>query len=411
MKNPLVSLLALPFPNDHLEWIQKGKDKDFLVYIKDFQVSRRLDAVMGANNWRTEVIHLAPPDNRTYFSPKGSNNTAQNPPSYLGVGGMAVALDIRINGDWIRRTDTIEVDPKPSDHGFQGESPFRSAWTYGFRRVAMTGWNIGQFLEYGVSIREKGSHYFKYGEDPRSRRDFYVLANSLYNPDLTHDVSEVAANCLSAIRYLANQVWGYIPRNESSSEMAWHIYMNILNEMFTTGFDVASVLNERQAAINVFGAVTAALNGVSEQPAATLENQNVPLLEEPEDDPQDIVVPAAPKTLQSGDVYLFGIDDDMVMTQMFYENTIHEKGGIVLSTGDGKDAMTLIFPLSDLQDPPELKQMILKNKQKKIIGKYVVFVTLVEYYEGMDASDIFSWEFKLMKIQRMDDYLGGARDE
>ena len=136
MEKPDFDALAAQFAEADLEWrigqiSKKGDKATVLVYLTSRAVMDRLDAVVGAGNWRDE--YQAAPQ-----------------------GGLMCGLSIRVGDEWITKWDGAENTKIESVKG--GVS--------GALKRAAVKWGIGRYLYYlegrYLPIREG------YGRDPRA---------------------------------------------------------------------------------------------------------------------------------------------------------------------------------------------------------------------------------------------------
>lgn len=128
----LLAQLKNPFPVDQVKWrlgaTNKEKTKGIaLAYIDSRDVQKRLDDVLGISNWRD---YLEPVD-----------------------GGFISGIEIRINGEWIRRSDAAGNTKVEAIKGGASDA---------FKRAAAK-WGVGRYLYYmpniWVGIKAVGKSY------------------------------------------------------------------------------------------------------------------------------------------------------------------------------------------------------------------------------------------------------------
>ncbi len=130
-----LSKLDEPFDDSEIEWrIQqagennKGPWAKCLAYVTNRAIMRRLDDVVGKENWQNSYV-------------PGPN------------GGVVCRLSIRINNEWITKEDGAENTDIESVKGGLSDAMKRSAYQ----------WGIGRYLYYldegWANVHENGEHF------------------------------------------------------------------------------------------------------------------------------------------------------------------------------------------------------------------------------------------------------------
>ncbi|SRR5579883_1167159 len=127
--NEMFARLRAPFPVDLVQWRVGARTKDkargqALPYLNARLVQDRLDEVMGPANWRNELM-AAP-----------------------GGNGLMCVISLRINGEWINKTDVAQQDEVPEnaqDQEKAREIAVKGAASDAFKRAAVL-WGIGRYL-------------------------------------------------------------------------------------------------------------------------------------------------------------------------------------------------------------------------------------------------------------------------
>lgn len=130
-----LSKLDEPFPDSEIEWrIQqagennKGPWAKCLAYVTNRAIMKRLDEVVGKENWQNAYV-------------PGPN------------GGVVCRLSIRVNGEWITKEDGAENTDIESVKGGLSDAMKRSAYQ----------WGIGRYLYYlsegWANVHENGEHF------------------------------------------------------------------------------------------------------------------------------------------------------------------------------------------------------------------------------------------------------------
>lgn len=128
----LLAQLKNPFPVDQIKWrlgaTNKEKTKGIaLAYIDSRDVQKRLDEVLGISNWRDYLERVD--------------------------GGFVSGIEIRIDGEWIRRSDAA---------GDTKVEPVKGGASDAFKRAAAK-WGVGRYLYYmpnvWVKIKQVGNSY------------------------------------------------------------------------------------------------------------------------------------------------------------------------------------------------------------------------------------------------------------
>lgn len=128
----LLAQLKNPFPVDQVKWrlgaTNREKTKGIaLAYIDSRDVQKRLDEVLGISNWRDYLERVD--------------------------GGFVSGIEIRIDGEWIRRSDAA---------GDTKVEPIKGGASDAFKRAAAK-WGVGRYLYYmpniWVEIKPVGKSY------------------------------------------------------------------------------------------------------------------------------------------------------------------------------------------------------------------------------------------------------------
>ena len=128
----LLAQLKNPFPADQVKWrlgaTNSEKTKGIaLAYIDSRDVQKRLDEVLGISNWRDYIERVD--------------------------GGFVSGIEIRIDGEWIRRSDAA---------GDTKVEPIKGGASDAFKRAAAK-WGVGRYLYYmpniWVEIKQVGKSY------------------------------------------------------------------------------------------------------------------------------------------------------------------------------------------------------------------------------------------------------------
>ena len=128
----LLAQLKNPFPVEQIKWrlgaTNQEKTKGIaLAYIDSRDVQKRLDEVLGISNWRDYLERVD--------------------------GGFVSGIEIRIDGEWIRRSDAA---------GDTHVEALKGGASDAFKRAAAK-WGVGRYLYYlpniWVKIRPAGKSY------------------------------------------------------------------------------------------------------------------------------------------------------------------------------------------------------------------------------------------------------------
>lgn len=128
----LLAQLKNPFPVEQIKWRLGATNKDktegiALAYIDSRDVQKRLDEVLGISNWRDYLERVN--------------------------GGFISGIEIRIDGEWIRRSDAA---------GETKVEPVKGGASDAFKRAAAK-WGVGRYLYYmpnvWVKIKQVGNSY------------------------------------------------------------------------------------------------------------------------------------------------------------------------------------------------------------------------------------------------------------
>lgn len=173
----LMAALGAKFPAEQIEWRVgmsgtggKGPWAKALAYLTSRAVMDRLDSVVGPQNW-TDKYEMVD-------------------------GGILCTLSIKINGEWVSKTDGAQVT---------AVEPFKGGLSDAFKRVAVK-WGIGRYLydleETFVKCSKDKQQGWKYAQDKKSKTTFYwevptlpswaLPAGQSSSPATTKPTTEVA---------------------------------------------------------------------------------------------------------------------------------------------------------------------------------------------------------------------------
>lgn len=135
-KVEIMLALAAPFMDESVEWrvdqvVRKGKSVKLLAYLDWRAIQRRLDAVVGAWNWRTRLVPC--PDNKT-------------------IAAIDILMSINGVSTWVSR-EAVSTDRKM--HGANsGQHAVKAGATDAFK-VAFVQWGGGRHLyQLGVTFAD-----------------------------------------------------------------------------------------------------------------------------------------------------------------------------------------------------------------------------------------------------------------
>lgn len=119
--------LRAPFGTEELRWrvAQSGEKNGriwakVLTYIDARAIQERLDEVCGPGGWQDRYLTVG--------------------------GGIACTLAIKVDGEWIEKTDGAgEKDPEATGNGLSASDATKAGFTDAFKRAASK-WGIGRYL-------------------------------------------------------------------------------------------------------------------------------------------------------------------------------------------------------------------------------------------------------------------------
>lgn len=163
MKTPqeIMSALQAPFQPDEIEWMAKTVIKDklrglALPYVSNRAIQKRLDEVVGINNWKNEFIQWKDKD-------------------------QLCGISIRFNDEWITKYDGA------ADTNIDGTKGGIS----GSMKRAVVQWGIGRYLynipEIWADVKQVGAKGYKIVKKPNLPKEFLPKNYKTNLPDWTPD--------------------------------------------------------------------------------------------------------------------------------------------------------------------------------------------------------------------------------
>lgn len=136
-----------PLSPNEIEWKIQGSTKDksktiVVPYINNRAVMARLDSCFGAMNWKVEYKH------HNYSITKSEKETNNTSNSFKL--GCVCTLSIRIDGEWIGKSDGADMT---------NIEPFKGSISDSMKRTA-TQWGLGRDLYDYPKVFIEGSHFF-----------------------------------------------------------------------------------------------------------------------------------------------------------------------------------------------------------------------------------------------------------